>query len=115
LYSTSQQGGNLLFVFLCFFGVVGNVLVLSVFLKPKMRTAANYLIGNLAMADLGLCLSGLPILITNAIAGKWDVGEGGCAFFGMCTVVFCAESLFMLAIIACDRYVIIVRQKKNQS
>ncbi|KAG9332433.1 hypothetical protein JZ751_014531, partial [Albula glossodonta] len=84
-----------------------NVTVIVVTLRHRhLRQPLNYALVNLAVADLGVTLTGgLLAVVTNAM-GYFSLGRTGCviegfavAFFGLCTV----------AVIAVDRFVVVCK------
>ena len=60
-------------------GTIGNVLVvLVVARRRKMRTVTNYLILNLACADLTVLITNIPIDLTTQFMNKWVFGKATC-------------------------------------
>ena len=60
-------------------GTIGNILVILVIAKRrKMRTVTNYLILNLACADLTVLISNIPFDLIRQFKEKWVFGRVGC-------------------------------------
>ena len=83
----------------------GNFLVgLALFKYRNLRTVSNYLIGNLALSDLLLALTILPLSAVQECLGHWVFGQVMC-YFWLCTdVLYCTASIWNLCIIAFDRF-----------
>ncbi|GFN83423.1 octopamine receptor 2 [Plakobranchus ocellatus] len=85
--------------------VLGNVLVLLALCRyTTLRTMSNCLIGNLAVSDLLLALTVLPISATNDLLGFWVFGEVMCTFWLCVDVLYCTASIWGLCTVAFDRY-----------
>lgn len=103
-----------LYSFIVFFGIVGNGVVIAIVRKtPSMHTTTNYLLVNLAVADL-LSLIFCPGFYEFALRnGKLTqtVGDIVCKFFAGNAVlsVTVLESIFTLTVIAIERYVSLVK------
>ena len=97
-------------------GVFGNMTVMihTIFLS-KEKTATSYLVGNLALADLLVCLTFYPIWIVEFIQiilnidGDQDLF---CKFNHSTVWAFMFASIATLLAIAVDRYVYIVKPLK---
>lgn len=88
-----------------FITIVGNVLVLlALYRFKKLRSMSNCLIGNLAISDLLLALSVLPISTTYDLLGYWVFGENMCTVWLCIDVLYCTASIWGLCTIAVDRY-----------
>ncbi|XP_007667551.1 B1 bradykinin receptor [Ornithorhynchus anatinus] len=88
-----------------FFGLVGNIFVLSVFLLHKNRlTVAEIYLANLAAADLIFVIS-LPIW-AKTIKNKfnWIFGESGCRGINGLIKANLFTSIFLVVAISLDRY-----------
>ena len=85
--------------------VAGNFLVgLALFKYRSLRTISNYLIGNLALSDLLLATTVLPLSSINECLGYWAFGPGMCAFWLSVDVFYCTASIWNLCVIAFDRF-----------
>lgn len=88
-----------------FITIFGNVLVLvALYRFKKLRSMSNCLIGNLAVSDLLLALSVLPVSTTYDLLGYWVFGEIMCTIWLCIDVLYCTASIWGLCTIAVDRY-----------
>lgn len=88
-----------------FVTIFGNLLVLvALYRFKKLRSMSNCLIGNLAVSDLLLALSVLPISTTYDLLGYWVFGEIMCTIWLCIDVLYCTASIWGLCTIAVDRY-----------
>ncbi|MEE6514005.1 hypothetical protein FKM82_021916, partial [Ascaphus truei] len=88
------------------FGIVGNIMViLSVVTNKQLRIATNYLIVNLAIADLLLSTTVLPFSATLEIVDYWVFGRIFCDVWAAMDVLCCTASIFSLCAISIDRYI----------
>ena len=103
-------------VLLFIFAVSGNVIVcFAVYKNRNLRTIPNAFFVNLAVSDLLLALSQLPMLITTIIRGKWSFGESLCHFYAFLDIAFFAISLFTLTMISVNRYFKIVKPNRYRN
>ena len=85
--------------------IFGNLLVLvALYRFKKLRSMSNCLIGNLAVSDLLLALSVLPISTTTDLLGHWVFGKMLCIVWLCIDVLCCTASIWGLCTIAVDRY-----------
>ena len=65
-----------LLIFLC--ALIGNTMVIIVVIRtPRMRNVTNYLIANLAVADILVAIFCIPItLLSNIFSGEWRCRRG---------------------------------------
>ena len=99
-------------------GVFGNVTVIiyTNFLNKK-KTATSYLVGNLALADLLVCLTFYPIWITEFVQILLDIDNDQDLFckFSRATIwAFMFASIATLLAITVDRYLYIVKPLRYQ-
>ena len=95
----------LLLALITFITIFGNLLVLvALYRFKKLRSMSNCLIGNLAVSDLLLALSVLPISTTYDLLGYWVFGEIMCTIWLCIDVLYCTASIWGLCTIAVDRY-----------
>ena len=97
-------------------GVLGNITVIiyTIFLS-KEKTATSYLVGNLALADLLVCLTFYPIWIIEFIHTILDIDSDQDLFckLGISTIcAFLFASVATLLAITVDRYLYIVKPLK---
>lgn len=100
-------------IILCIFisGVFGNGLViLSVFLSRRLRNVTNVFVVNLAFADFLVCLFSPATVIALASPKKWPFkSEFFCSAASMVVYVTIGVSLYNLASIAINRYILITK------
>uniref|UniRef100_A0A672QVP4 Adrenoceptor alpha 1Bb n=1 Tax=Sinocyclocheilus grahami TaxID=75366 RepID=A0A672QVP4_SINGR len=88
------------------FVVAGNILViLSVVCNRHLRSPTNYFIVNLAIADLLLSTTVLPVSATLEILGYWVFGRIFCDVWAAVDVLCCTASIMSLCVISIDRYI----------
>ncbi|XP_067104197.1 alpha-1A adrenergic receptor-like [Osmerus mordax] len=88
------------------FAIVGNILViLSVVCNRHLRTPTNYFIINLAIADLLLGTTVLPVSATLEILNYWVFGRIFCDIWAAVDVLCCTASIMSLCVISIDRYI----------
>ena len=71
---------------------------------PNLRAISNCLIGNLAVSDLLLAITVLPLSTVNDLLGFWVLGETMCTLWLCIDVLNCTASIWGLCTIAVDRY-----------
>lgn len=85
--------------------VVGNLLVgLALVRFPRLRTVSNFLIGNLALSDLLLAVTVLPLSAAYECLGRWVFGRVVCDTWLVVDVLYCTASIWNLCVIAADRF-----------
>ena len=99
-------------------GVFGNVTVMmyTIFLK-KEKTATSYLVGNLALADLLVCLTFYPIWIIEFVQILLNIDNDQDLFckFSRATIwAFMFASTATLLAITVDRYLYVVKPLRYQ-
>ena len=106
--------GSVVFKFIAMIvGVLGNVTVIihTIFFN-KEKTATSYLVGNLALADLLVCLTCYPIWILEFIQTMLDIDNDQdlfCKFSRSTMWAFMFASIATLLAITVDRYLYIVK------
>ena len=109
-----------LYSFMVFFGVVGNGIVITIVRKtPSMHTTTNYLLMNLAVADLLtllLCPGVYDFALTHFRINS-SMGDIVCKLFAGSAIVCITfdASVLTLCLIAVERYVAIVKPFKSSS
>ncbi|KAK7119162.1 hypothetical protein R3I94_021119 [Phoxinus phoxinus] len=90
--------------------VVLNTTVIVVTLRHKqLRQPLNFALVNLAVADLGITLTGsVPYVVTNAV-GYYIMGRVGCVMEGFCVALFGITSLCTVALIAVERLFVVCK------
>ena len=106
-------------VYLCVVGVCGiiaNALVIFVFWKyPKLRTAANLFIFNLAFCDLMLSILDNAFSVASTLYGEWLFGRAGCISYGFFHYFFICCTVSTLAAISVDRFFFITRPSQTRA
>ncbi|XP_061755746.1 alpha-1B adrenergic receptor-like isoform X2 [Nerophis ophidion] len=88
------------------FAIAGNILViLSVVCNRHLRTPTNYFIINLAIADLLLGTTVLPVSATLEVLDRWVFGRIFCDIWAALDVLCCTASIMSLCVISIDRYI----------
>ncbi|KAM8899546.1 alpha-1A adrenergic receptor [Spinachia spinachia] len=88
------------------FAIAGNILViLSVVCNRHLRTPTNYFIINLAIADLLLGTTVLPVSATLEVLDHWVFGRIFCDIWAAVDVLCCTASIMSLCVISIDRYI----------
>ncbi|XP_029368222.1 alpha-1A adrenergic receptor-like [Echeneis naucrates] len=88
------------------FAIAGNILViLSVVCNRHLRTPTNYFIINLAIADLLLGTTVLPVSATLEILDYWVFGRIFCDIWAAVDVLCCTASIMSLCVISIDRFI----------
>ncbi|XP_052814072.1 melanopsin-A-like [Mya arenaria] len=91
-------------------GLFQNSVTLYVFIRDKrLHKFHNYFIVALAIADVGMCLCGHWMVVVSALYHRWVFARQGCVIYGFSTTFFGLSQISLLASIAFDRYLIIVR------
>ena len=106
--------GSVVFKFIAMIiGVLGNVtVVIHTILSSKEKTATSYLVGNLALADLLVCLTFYPVWIIEFIQIILNIDNDQdlfCKFSRATVLAFMLASIATLLAITVDRYVYIVK------
>ncbi|XP_038055090.1 beta-4C adrenergic receptor-like [Patiria miniata] len=103
-----------LFALISVLGTVGNSLVIvAVFLSRKLRTTTNVFVVNLSLADLFTCLF-LPWNIVALLSPTgWPMDGTVCAIAAVVLFTCVSCSVYTLAAIAINRFVIITRPMRK--
>ncbi|MBN3295302.1 dopamine receptor D4 related sequence [Amia ocellicauda] len=99
--------------------ILGNVLVcLSVLTERSLKTATNYFIVSLAVADLLLAVLVLPLYVySEFLGGVWTLNTYICDALMTMDVMLCTASILNLCAISVDRYIAVVvplKYNRNQ-
>ncbi|XP_005990852.3 prolactin releasing hormone 2 receptor [Latimeria chalumnae] len=88
---------------------IGNfLLILLIFITKKLHSTTNFLIGNLAAADLIMCIFCVPLTVSYAFEARgWLFGVFMCHFVTLMQVATVFVSVLSLTAIAVDRYVVV--------
>ncbi|CAH1794955.1 unnamed protein product [Owenia fusiformis] len=91
------------------FAIGGNGIIISMFFIHKfLRTAANYYIINLALADLLVASLAMWIKPVEDLTDGWVLGTFGCKFNIFIQMSGMCASVFTLSVISVDRFFAIV-------
>uniref|UniRef100_A0A667ZKH2 Adrenoceptor alpha 1B n=1 Tax=Myripristis murdjan TaxID=586833 RepID=A0A667ZKH2_9TELE len=97
---------GMVLAFFIMFAIVGNILViLSVVCNRHLRIPTNYFIINLAIADLLLGTTVLPVSATLEVLDYWVFGRIFCDIWAAVDVLCCTASIMSLCVISIDRYI----------
>ena len=109
-----------LYIAIMLLSLVGNCLVMAVVARtPKMRNVTNYLICNMAMADLFITVFNMPTYLDILVTEKYD-WLGGVLGLVLCKLVLfiqglsVAASILTLTAIAADRLVAVMLPQKKK-
>nr|XP_015223306.1 PREDICTED: pinopsin-like isoform X1 [Lepisosteus oculatus] len=87
-----------------------NGLVILVSLRyKKLRSPLNYILVNLAVADLLVTLFGSTVSFSNNVNGYFILGKSVCEFEGFMVSLTGIVGLWSLAILAFERYIVICK------
>ncbi|TFK09863.1 protein CEBPZOS-like [Platysternon megacephalum] len=91
-------------------GMVGNCWLVHVIVQvKKMHNVTNFLIGNLALSDVAMCATCIPLTLAYVFEPHgWIFGSTMCYFIFFMQPVTVYVSVFTLATIAVDPYIVIV-------
>nr|FAA00396.1 TPA: opsin [Nematostella vectensis] len=110
VYQTSRQVSVAYLLIVGILGTLGNSLVVFVLWKyPKLRTATNLFILNLAFCDLVMALLDLSLSVASALSNRWLWGKSGCLGYGFLHYFFISNSVSTLAAISVDRFFYITK------
>ncbi|XP_078412429.1 opsin-5-like isoform X1 [Cetorhinus maximus] len=88
-----------------FLSVFGNSILLFIaYRKRHILKPVEYFIVNLAISDLGMVLTLLPLAIPSSFAHRWLFGQGSCIYYAFCGVLFgiCSiTNLTVLSVVCC--------------
>ena len=88
--------------------VIGNSAVLWFVVRShRLRTVTNIFIANLAIADILIGALAIPFQFVAALLQRWILPHFMCAFCAFVQIVSVNVSIFTLAAIAADRYLIV--------
>ncbi|XP_035912048.1 opsin-2 [Anopheles stephensi] len=107
--SAGEHYGLAVFYFLMMlFGVIGNALVVFMFYRYRsLRTPANYLVINLAVADFIIMMEA-PMFIYNSIHQGPALGSIGCTVYALMGALGGTVAIATLTVISIDRYNVVV-------
>ena len=98
-------------ILVCLASVFGNVLVVYVLNKYSgMQTITNVLIHNLALTDIIMATLNMPFWITSLYSGKWNLSHEWCEVSASAQLTMVLSSLFIMGLIALNRYLKVVKR-----
>eukprot|EP00095_Tigriopus_kingsejongensis_P002825 maker-scaffold80_size398941-snap-gene-2.17 protein:Tk02825 transcript:maker-scaffold80_size398941-snap-gene-2.17-mRNA-1 annotation:"opsin" len=105
-----QHGFGIFFFLLWIVCILGNGLVIFIFLKTKtLRTPSNMLVVALAASDfIMIWTQAPPLFISMLISKYWAFGHFWCRMYAFTAGVFGCASLWLIILIGYDRYNVIV-------
>ncbi|XP_032869598.1 substance-P receptor-like isoform X1 [Amblyraja radiata] len=93
--------------------VCGNLVVMWIILAHKrMRTVTNYLLVNLAFAEVSMAAFNTVINFVYSIHNDWYFGAGYCRFQNFFPITAMFASIYSMTAIALDRYMAIIHPLK---
>ena len=97
--------------FLCIFTIIGNVLVLAVFIRDRQLRGkiSNLFILNLALADLLVGCVSIPLHNLYRDTGLWPFTEAACKFWITMDFSECTVSVWAVVLISYDRYLLVTK------
>nr|QVK45673.1 G protein-coupled receptor [Proales similis] len=101
--------GSFLYTFIFAFGTIGNFLVIYVLIKQKeLRNFTNYLLANLAISDLFVLFTCVPVGMHDLFAKeRWYLGEVACYLVGFVENCMSVASILSLLMITVERFMVI--------
>lgn len=106
----------LLFGLIVVVGLFGNALVvLVVAVNQQMRSTTNFLIINLAVADLLFIVFCVPFTATDYVLPFWPFGEIWCKIVQYLIVVTAYASVYTLVLMSLDRFLAVVHPIASMS
>ncbi|KAK7884870.1 hypothetical protein WMY93_027993 [Mugilogobius chulae] len=91
-----------------------NFLTLTVTVKhKKLRTPLNYVLLNLAVADLFMVVGGFTVTFYTALHGYFSLGVTGCNIEGFFATLGGEIALWSLVVLAIERYIVVCKPMAN--
>ena len=108
---------SLVFLFFAVTGLIGNVCVcLAVYRNASLRSkATNVAVASLAISDVLTCSVMAPFILSVLVTGRWLFDEAVCKFQAMAMYSLVGVSLYLMALIAVNRYYCVVKQEKYRA
>nr|ATY71611.1 rhodopsin 1 [Maurolicus mucronatus] len=105
-------GAYMFFLILTCFPI--NFLTLYVTIEhKKLRTALNYVLLNLAVANLFMVVGGFTTTLYTSMAGYFVLGRTGCIIEGFCATHGGQVALWSLVVLAIERYLVVCKPIAN--
>nr|BAB88652.1 rhodopsin [Plecoglossus altivelis]BAC00857.1 rod opsin [Plecoglossus altivelis]BAC65337.1 retinal rhodopsin [Plecoglossus altivelis] len=100
--------------FLIITGFPINFLTLYVTIEhKKLRTALNYILLNLAVADLFMVIGGFTTTLYTSMHGYFVFGRTGCNIEGFCATLGGEIAMWSLVVLAIERWVVVCKPMTN--
>uniref|UniRef100_A0A8B9SBN4 Gastrin-releasing peptide receptor n=1 Tax=Apteryx owenii TaxID=8824 RepID=A0A8B9SBN4_APTOW len=97
-------------------GLIGNITLIKIFCTVKsMRNVPNLFISSLALGDLLLLVTCVPVDASRYLADEWLFGRIGCKLIPFIQLTSVGVSVFTLTALSADRYKAIVRPMEIQA
>lgn len=105
---------SMLMVCLLLLALCGNAVVcVMVYRRAAMRSAINFLLANLAFADMMLAVTVMPFNLITMVAAQWLFSVAICRASAMLLWLCISVGMAMLLAISVDRFLIIVRRQDH--
>lgn len=103
---------SLLLVCVFLLALCGNAVVcVMVCRRPSMRSAINFLLANLAFADMMLAATTVPFNLVAIVTAQWLFSAALCRALAMLLWLCMSAGVSMLLAISVDRFLLIVRRQ----
>lgn len=109
---TTSFGLITLYSTIFFLGLFGNIIVLTVLRKYKIKTIQDMFLLNLTLSDLIFVLV-FPFNLYDSIAKQWSLGNCLCKFKAMFYFVGFYNSMSFITLMSIDRYLAVVHPVKS--
>nr|AKH03889.1 G-protein-coupled chemokine receptor [Lumpy skin disease virus] len=109
---TTSFGLITLYSTIFFLGLFGNIIVLTVLRKYKIKTIQDMFLLNLTLSDLIFVLV-FPFNLYDSIAKQWSLGDCLCKFKAMFYFVGFYNSMSFITLMSIDRYLAVVHPVKS--
>ncbi|XP_037091183.1 rhodopsin-like [Pollicipes pollicipes] len=95
---------GVMYIIIGVLATTGNSVALCMFTTiASLRTRSNHLMTSLAISDLGMTLTQVPLLVANSFSHRWVAPTWACQVYGFCGGLFGTASIMSLAMIASER------------
>ena len=99
-----------MFILINITAILGNCFVLAAILRnPRLRKIANWYILTLAMADLFVAVTCMPLTVGASLKGEWVYSDVICQIQGLVLHIWAVFSLTIVAATAVHRYYRVIR------
>lgn len=103
---------SMLMVCVLLLALCGNAMVcVMVYRRAAMRSAINFLLANLAFADMMLAVTVMPFDLVTIVTAQWLFSVAICRVSAMLLWLCMSVGMAMLLAISVDRFLIIVRRR----